>query len=216
MERRARARAREKERRARRAPLVHVLVDDGRERVEDHPLTRIVSRLRAPVGLVRAGAASTLRPLPSSTKRRSATSAGTFQTRWHTSSAVWVLTKSRLPHWPTAPRLVTRAPMVTYSMYGPTGETSYSKATTPPRVHPNKPMGDAPPGRDSFGIGTRAGRNQRRPSNRHGYWSSRPFSSPMEAPGGRNNAARLTGGEKLRLEAATSKRPAIIFARFRS
>jgi len=38
-------------------------------------------------------------------------------------------------------------------------------------------MGVRPSGGAVAGIGTMAGRNQNRPSNRHGYCSSRPFSS---------------------------------------
>ena len=81
---------------------------------------------------------------------------------------------------PTVPKrrgLLTRAPMVTYSMYGPTGETSYSRHTTPPSVYPNRPKGVIPSGGGFLGMGTIAGRNQKRPSKRHGYSSSRPFNS---------------------------------------
>ena len=131
-------------------------------RVERQPDTAMLGE-GAPGSFRSGGGASTRSASPSSTKSIAATSAGTPHTRWHTSSAGCVLqeggaahsricqdavppvragvagaapdlTKSRLPHWPTAPRLVTSAPMVTYSRYGPTGEASYSKLTTPPAM----------------------------------------------------------------------------------
>ena len=99
----------------------------------------------------------------------SASCAGTPHTSRHTASAVGVLTHSRLPHWPTAPRLVTSAPIVTYSRYAPTGDSSYSSVTTPPSVQPSAATAETPSGSaSSGGARTSAGRNQKRPEKLHG------------------------------------------------
>mmetsp|Transcript_53577 Transcript_53577/g.160351 ORF Transcript_53577/g.160351 Transcript_53577/m.160351 type:complete len:243 (-) Transcript_53577:372-1100(-) len=123
--------------------------------------------------------------LLSSVKSISARVAGTPQTSSQTCCATSVLTYSFDPHCPRAPRFETSAPMVTYSKYGPTGLSSYSRATTPPTVHPKRermeteggggggslPSTTAPaPASEEAGFGTRtrAGRNQSRPVNCHG------------------------------------------------
>eukprot|EP00316_Scyphosphaera_apsteinii_P022366 CAMPEP_0119326630 /NCGR_PEP_ID=MMETSP1333-20130426/68902_1 /TAXON_ID=418940 /ORGANISM="Scyphosphaera apsteinii, Strain RCC1455" /LENGTH=151 /DNA_ID=CAMNT_0007334989 /DNA_START=130 /DNA_END=581 /DNA_ORIENTATION=- len=86
------------------------------------------------------GGASTASASPLSLNMRSACSAGTPQTSLHANSAALLLTYNRRPHCPNAPRLLTNAPMVTYSKYDDdslTGDVSYSRATVPPSVQPS-------------------------------------------------------------------------------
>mmetsp|Transcript_4771 Transcript_4771/g.10347 ORF Transcript_4771/g.10347 Transcript_4771/m.10347 type:complete len:257 (-) Transcript_4771:100-870(-) len=125
------------------------------------------------------GGTSTRRRSPSSSKVMSACCAGTPQIARLSAHASGVLTSSCLPHCPTAPRLVTREPMVTYSRYcklSLTGDLSYCKATFPPRVHPKKEIGETPSGSsEASGALQNAGRNHRRPVKRHGNPSASEF-----------------------------------------
>mmetsp|Transcript_47138 Transcript_47138/g.151952 ORF Transcript_47138/g.151952 Transcript_47138/m.151952 type:complete len:212 (-) Transcript_47138:143-778(-) len=132
-------------------------------RALDQPLTSICG------AAADSGGRSTHSAPPPSSNSMAAAVAGTPQTRTHARSASAFDTYSREPHCPTVPRLETSAPMLTYSRYGPTGDSSYSSATTPPMLQPKRerartPSGSAPTGGDR----TTAGRNQSRPRNSQG------------------------------------------------
>mmetsp|Transcript_16926 Transcript_16926/g.34458 ORF Transcript_16926/g.34458 Transcript_16926/m.34458 type:complete len:91 (+) Transcript_16926:1072-1344(+) len=74
--------------------------------------------------------------------------------------------------------------MVTYSLYGPTGETSYSKTTEPPSEYPKSDTKLAEGGSKfpSRPARTNEGRNINLPSNLHGYSRSSPLRSPTVFP----------------------------------